>query len=126
MSESDHVACVVLGRERPNHEWELITNTLRRSVAFRSAHFIQDQERALGRRSYQAGVQLRSDYDSGNRHFLKPPEGFEALLREEATEVYVEPPPLPSTTSQTAEAGPLIEAPAAVPSTKMILTEPEL
>lgn len=138
MSESDYIACVIVGRDHPSKKWELITNALRKSIAWRSAFFLQDQERnALGHKHYQAAVQTREDYDSKSNRLLKPPEGFEELILNEAVEVYVETPPaapepvIPpkppkQSEPQMAEVGPLMETSRPKPSTKMVYTEPEL
>lgn len=91
--EDDDHACVVLQRRSPSSDWEFVTRTLRKSVAFRSAHFSQVQEReALGNKKCCAIVVLATDYELGKIKALKPPKGFDELMEVEAEEVAKAPP----------------------------------
>jgi hypothetical protein len=86
--KNDDVSCVVLGRETRHRDWELITRTLRKSVAFRSAHMLQEQEReALDHRQYQAVVVLAADWDQKRISVIRPPEGFDETMSKEVAEI---------------------------------------
>ncbi len=84
--DNDLMRCVVMGRDRPSHDWNeksLICITERMSIAWRSAHAIQKQERGSGNPKYEAVVLAEKDFESGRfRCRLKPPAGFNLELPE--------------------------------------------
>lgn len=134
--KDDDVSCVVVFRETPSRDWELCTRTLRKSVAFRSAYMMQEQERTMGHKRFQAGVMLAEDWDAGRRKVLKPPAGFEDELDQESAEIAAkieqrqrerpEPQPEPEYAPPAPKALPPPPEPEPEPSKKMIYDEPEL
>lgn len=81
-------------RKKPSHEWEFITYTTKKSVAWRSAEALRQDELRLGHAKAQAIVVLREDYDAGRMKPLKPPKGFDLALPV-GTELCLDTPPPP-------------------------------
>ena len=76
-SEADMVA--VLLRRKPSHTWEFITYAVNKEVGWRSAAYLQQQERLiLDNPKAKAIVVRRITYDRGNVMTpMKPPAGFD-------------------------------------------------
>ncbi len=78
--EIDEISCAVLLRQSPSREWEFIHYTTKKSVAWRSANMLRQDEADNGLPKAQAIVVLREDYDLGRLKPLKPPKGFDLSL----------------------------------------------
>jgi hypothetical protein len=76
--KSDETACVILIRDKPTAQWELMARTQRKSVAWRSAYATEKQEhQVLGNKKFEAVVLLETDYEAGRlKSRLKAPPGF--------------------------------------------------
>lgn len=80
MGPEDEVECAVLLRPKPSQSWEFIHYTKRKSVAWRSAELLRQDEISNGHAKAAAIVVLREDYDNGKLKPLKPPKGFDLSI----------------------------------------------
>lgn len=86
VQKGDVLRCVIMGRDKASQEWELIVLTEKKSVAWRSAASMEEQEHRLGNTRFQAVVLSEADFDAGRfKCRLKPPPGFDYELPEVVT-----------------------------------------
>lgn len=76
-SMGDNVRYVVLIRETKSKPWELCYIVERKSLAWRTAHAIEDQEKTLGNNKAIVIVCLEADYDKGKIKAIRPPADFD-------------------------------------------------